>query len=325
MVLPNNVRRVIDHGSRIKIWVYGEPFSGKSTLADTFPDPIFLNTDGNCDSFTAPLIEVKAQYSNGLLVQQPWEVFVSAVEELARGNHGYRTVVVDLIEDVFEHCRTYCCNRMGIEHESDNNFKAWDYVSVHFLSVMKQLTTLPMNVVLLSHAEHRDIVRRNGERISMERPILRDKVANKIAGMVDLVTYLSVDDDGRHLNFKTSTAMFGGGRLQLSTNRIECSYDAIATLYGAQRGAPPMGMAPQGGSSSTSFSAGQSFASVSTQGSMPPQLKPVARNMTPPDGIPYEPPALQGAMPPAQFSGTIQQGTMGNQAPVSTIDDDVPF
>ena len=291
MVLPNNVRRVIDHGSRIKIWVYGEPFSGKSTLADTFPDPIFLNTDGNCDSFTAPLIEVKAQYSNGLLVQQPWEVFVSAVEELARGNHGYRTVVVDLIEDVFEHCRTYCCNRMGIEHESDNNFKAWDYVSVHFLSVMKQLTTLPMNVVLLSHAEHRDIVRRNGERISMERPILRDKVANKIA----------------------------------STNRIECSYDAIATLYGAQRGAPLMGMVPQGGSSSTSFSAGQSFASVSTQGSMPPQLKPVARNMTPPDGIPYEPPALQAAMPPAQFSGTIQQGTMGNQAPVSTIDDDVPF
>ena len=58
-MLPKNERRKVNPASRKKVWLYGLPFSGKTTLADHFPNPIMLNTDGNLNSFTAPEIEIK--------------------------------------------------------------------------------------------------------------------------------------------------------------------------------------------------------------------------------------------------------------------------
>lgn len=324
MALPKPSRRVIATKTRKKLWIYSAPFAGKSTLADHFPTPIVLNTDGNVDSYTANVIEVKAEYSNGLLLRQPWEVFVSTVEELARGGHGYETVVVDLVEDVFEHCRVWSCRQLGIEHESDNNFKAWDYVSIHFLSAMKKLTTLPVNVVLLSHCEQREVNRRNGEKFTFVRPLLRDKVANKIAGMVDIVAYLTAEDDGRYLNFKTGDGMFGGGRLELKAPRIESSYEAIVSVYNEQRPLVVEDKAPEGVSPSTTAVAVQSSPSVSRQGSTPRPAKRVAESKKPLDeksyeGLASEPKPVQG-----QYESTTPKGILDNLLS-SPESDDIPF
>ena len=36
-------------------------------------------------------------------------------------------------EDLYESCRVYMCGQMGISHESDDSFKAWDKVRSEFL------------------------------------------------------------------------------------------------------------------------------------------------------------------------------------------------
>lgn len=325
-MLPKPERRTIERASRMKIWIYSAPFAGKSTLADTFPKPLFLSTDGNINSYTAPVVEIKPEYSRGLQVKTPWEVFVGAVEDLARGGHGFETVVVDLVEDVFEHCRVYSCKKLGIEHESDNNFKAWDYVSLHFLDTFKKLTTLPMNVVLLSHCEHRKVIRRSGEEFYVNRPLIRDKVANKIAGMVDIVAYLTVDTDGRHLNFKTDDGMFGGGRLSLVSNKIDATFAAVAQVYTSQRPLVLGGTAPSTVAPTVSL-AGQSSPSAATQVSTPAPIKREAVSTRPQDGTTYVGLASAKGSGSSGFGATAPAVSVGSAAvpATSSPDDDIPF
>lgn len=234
-MLPTNQRRTINMAERKKIWIYGSAFVGKSTFADHFEAPIFLNTDGNTNSFTAPYILIRSEYKGQIKVKDAWTVFTDAVTDLSRGGHSYKTVVVDLVEDTYEHCRFWAYGKLGITHESDNSFKAWDFVRNNFLNVYKQLTTLPMNVVLISHEDtSRDFTKRTGDKVSMVSPAIQEKVANKLAGMVDIVARLTDTPQGRMLNFKSDEYMFGGGRLTIPKPQIKCSYDELDAIYKAQ-------------------------------------------------------------------------------------------
>lgn len=234
-MLPTNQRRVINMAERKKIWVYGSAFVGKSTFADHFPSPIFLNSDGNTNSFTAPYILIRSEYKGQIKVKDAWTVFTDAITDLSRGGHDYKTVVVDLVEDTYEHCRFWAYGKMGITHESDNSFKAWDFVRNNFLNAYKQLTTLPMNVVLISHEDvSRDLTKRSGDKISMVAPAIQERVANKLAGMVDIVARLTDTPQGRMLNFKSDEYMFGGGRLNIPKPQIKCDYAELDALYKAQ-------------------------------------------------------------------------------------------
>ena len=59
MLLPKNERRNIEKVEKRVIWIYGAPFSGKTTFANAFPDPLMLNTDGNIKFVDAPYIHIK--------------------------------------------------------------------------------------------------------------------------------------------------------------------------------------------------------------------------------------------------------------------------
>ena len=233
MILPKNERRVINASDRKKIWLYGAPFSGKTTLADQFPDPLFLNTDGNLNSFTGQVVEIKDTL-DGRLKVTAWENFEAVIDELAKGSE-FKTIVVDLLEDTYEHCRQFMYGEMGITHESDSNFKAWDMVLNRYLTSIKKLTTLPYNIVFISHEDTtKDITKRSGDKITSIKPNLREKVATKISGMVDIVARVVCEDDVRTLQFKSDDIVFGGGRLKLNETVIPLTYEALESVYEAQ-------------------------------------------------------------------------------------------
>lgn len=235
MILPSTARRKIDVASKKKVWLYGAPFSGKTTLADNFPTPLMLNTDGNTNSFSAPLIEIR-ETLEGRQKISAWDNFKSVIDELQKGSE-FKTIVVDLVEDTYEHCRRYCYDKLGIEHESDNSFKAWDYVRNEFLTTMKKLMTLEYNIVLISHEDmSKDITKRSGDKITAIKPNINEKVANKLAGMVDIVARVvcDADTDERTLQFKSDSVVFGGGRLKIKHAIIPLSYDALCGVYNEQ-------------------------------------------------------------------------------------------
>lgn len=237
MLLPKNERRNIEKIEKKVIWIYGLPFSGKTFFANKFPDPLMLNTDGNIKFVDAPYIRIKDEIIQKGRMQPErkfaWEVFKDTVEELEKKDNSFKTIVVDLLEDVYEHCRVFMCNQMGISHESDDSFKAWDKVRSEFLNTMKRLVNLDYeNIVFISHEDtSKDIMKKGGDKITAIKPNLQDKVANKIAGMVDIVARCIADGNVRNLSFKTSEVIFGGGRLTVSTDEIPLDYEAFTDLY----------------------------------------------------------------------------------------------
>lgn len=236
MILPKNERRNIEEINKKVVWLYGSPFSGKTTFANKFPDPLILNTDGNIKFVDAPYISIKNKVEvNGrrTITTLAWEIFKETIAELEKKDNDFKTIIVDLLEDCYEHCRLYMYEQMGITHESDDSFKAWDKVRTEYLSTMKRLVNLDYeNIILISHEDtSKDIMKKSGDKITAIKPNIQDKVATKIAGMVDIVARVVADGDDRVLSFKTNEVIFGGGRLKTSYSEIDLDYDEFLKVY----------------------------------------------------------------------------------------------
>ena len=236
MLLPENKRRNLESTTKKVIWIYGSPFSGKTTFANQFPDPIMLNTDGNIKFVDAPYIHIKDEVKkNGRMTERKsaWGNFKEVLGELELKENSFKTIVVDLLEDMYEHCRRFVCDQKGWDHESDDSFRAWDMVRSEFLNTMKRLMNLDYeNIVLISHLDTtKDITKKGGDKLTSIKPNINDKVANKIAGMVDIVARTIADDGQYVLSFKRNEVIFGGGRLKFKAAEIPLDYKAFCDLY----------------------------------------------------------------------------------------------
>lgn len=241
MILPKNERRNVEVVTKKVVWLYGSPFSGKTTFANQFPDPLMLNTDGNIKFVDAPYIHIKDEVKkNGRMTERKmaWESFKEVVAELELKENTFKTIVVDLLEDVYEYCRRYVCNERGWDHESDDSFKAYDIVRVEFLSTMKRLMNLDYeNIVLISHLDTgKDITKKGGDKITKIAPNINEKIANKVAGMVDIVARCIADDKTYIMSFKRNEVIFGGGRLKFKVAEIPLEYKAFCDLYAEANG-----------------------------------------------------------------------------------------
>lgn len=235
MNLPSTNRVAIAQSNFVKLWIYGAPFSGKTTLADKSDTPLNLNSDGNVKYVTMPRLPIKDEVTTtGRITKRKyaWEVFTEAISKLEKGS-DFKTIVVDLLEDEYDYCRVYMCDKKGWEHESDDSFKAYDIVRSEFLRTIKRLLNLPYNIVLISHEDtSRDIMTKD-KKITAITPNLQEKLRNKIAGMVDLVCRVVVESDGtRKLTFKSNEVIFGGGRLQgVKTTECPLNWDSLMGVY----------------------------------------------------------------------------------------------
>ena len=245
MALPSTQEVAITIDGYKKIWLYGEPFSGKTHLAAEAPKPILeLNTDGNIKYYTMPRISI-TDTKEGRQTIPAWEVFKNAVDDLEAGS-DFKTIVLDLTEDIYDHCRKYMCDKRGWEHESDDSFKAYDIVRSEFLRVIRKLVNLPYNIILISHEDtSKDVTKRSGDKVTKIKPNVVDKIANKLAGMVDIVVRTIKDGDNYTLSTKTSDVIFGGGRLTgLRAVNVPNNWDSIESMYATVGGQKTVTEAP---------------------------------------------------------------------------------
>ena len=233
MILPENKRVQRDGAKSIKIWVYGTPNIGKTTFANQFPDPLMINTDGNYKYIDAPVISLVGDET-----KDPWEVFIDIIDTVVKGNHTYKTIVVDLVEDVYQYARNYYCKKLKIDHESELGYaKGYDIIRNNFLIALRKLVNAPYNIVFISHEETETIKDRIGRETTVFKTALPDKVAKKISGMVEITGRISAasktDDkgepvDSRVLQLSSNKEQYGGNKIPtIKVDTIELSYDNL--------------------------------------------------------------------------------------------------
>jgi phage nucleotide-binding protein len=241
MLLPKNQRREKKVDVNPDIWIYADSYVGKSTFADKFDDLLFLNTDGNVDNTTSPVVRIadEVSYEGRLKKEKPaWEVFLEVVTELEKKDNSFKRVAIDLVEDLYEHCRLYIYKKLGIDHEQDAGFgKGWDMVRTEFLSAMKRLKNLGYQVIFISKELTSEITLKNGNKITTIKPNLNDKVANVLAGIVDLTVRAYMDGEERYLQLEKKENVFGGGRFNFKVPVVKLDKDEfIKALKDAQEG-----------------------------------------------------------------------------------------
>lgn len=241
MLLPENKRRERKIDTSPDMWIYGDSYVGKSTFVDQFDDLLFINTDGNTDNTTSPLIHIKDEITvQGRLTNRKfaWEVFLDVVAELEKKENSFKRIAIDLVEDLYEHCRLYMYDKLGIEHEQDAGYgKGWDMVRTEYLSTIKRLKNLGYQIIYISKEIESEITLKGGTKLTTVKPNINDKVANILAGTVDLTARVFMDGQDRYIQLGKKENIFGGGRFNFKVDKIPLDKDEfIEALKEAQAG-----------------------------------------------------------------------------------------
>ncbi|MCG1513063.1 AAA family ATPase [Staphylococcus epidermidis] len=242
MTLPKNIRREKKIDERPDFWIYGDSYVGKSTFVDQFDDLLFLNTDGNTDNTTSPVINIKDEVvKEGRITKRTfaWEQFLNVVSELETDkDSGFKAIAIDLFEDLREHCRIYVFDKNGWEHESDGGYgKGWAMVKTEFNNAIKRLKNLGCQIIYISKEVKSETTLKGGAVRTNFIPNIDDKTANFTTGTVDLTIRAFMNSDGvRLLQLSKQRNVFGGGRFNFLNDTCELSKDEfIQELINAQK------------------------------------------------------------------------------------------
>ena len=231
MILPENKRREKSVITDPDMWIYGDSYVGKSTFVDKIDNLLFLNTDGNTENTTSPVIRImNTTTKNGRMTEtkMAWENFLDVVSELEKKENSFEVVAIDLIEDLYEHCRLYMYDKLKIEHEQDAGFgKGWDMVRTEFLSTMKRLKNLGYRIIYISKELKTEINLKNGAKLTSFSPNVNDKVMNVLEGTVTLTVRAFMNNRGRFLQLAKQENVTGGGRFNFVHDTCELDMNAF--------------------------------------------------------------------------------------------------
>ncbi|MCO6439008.1 MAG: ATP-binding protein [Phycisphaerae bacterium] len=160
------------------VLVYGAPKIGKSTFASQFPGALFLECEPGLNQLEVFKI---ATYT--------WDDLLAACKLVAAGDHPFKTIVVDTIDNAFKYCTDHVCGKHGIEYEGDMaHGKGWALVKNEWHRVLTRLASLPYGLVLISHAVDKTVETRTGE-YTRTQPSLPDRARNVVLGLVDIILF----------------------------------------------------------------------------------------------------------------------------------------
>ena len=241
IILPKNERKESTINTTPDMWLYGDSYSGKTVFMDSFDDNLMVNTDGNVDHITSPVFRVTDEVKvEGRITKRKfaWEVFKELVSELEKKENDFKIITIDLVEDLYEHCRLYMYDKNDWEHESDGGYgKGYDMIKTEFLSTMKRLKNTGYQIVYISKQLKNDVTLKNGTSITTLKPNISDKIANVLAGTVDLTARIYVDGNNHYMNFKADEYTFGGSRYNFGVTQIPLNKNAfIDVMIKSQNG-----------------------------------------------------------------------------------------
>lgn len=242
MVLPQNKRREKKIDKRPDFWIYADSYVGKSTFVDNVDNVLFINTDGNTDNTTAPIVEVAdipRKEGRRTVTDYGWETFTEVITQLATDENTFEAVAIDLVEDLYELCRSYVFDQQGWEHESDGDWgKGWAMVKKEFNDSIKRLKMLGYQIIYISKEKTNTVKLAGGQDVDHFSPNIGDGHANFLSGTVDMTLRAYIDTDDVHkLQLIKDKNSFGGTRIDFKTNVIGLDYDEfIDELVRAQDG-----------------------------------------------------------------------------------------
>lgn len=210
----------------MRIWLYGKPFSGKTTFASDIPNSVILSTDGNATELfkKEDIVPIKSV-----------DDISNFIKEYQSGHYnGKDTIIIDVTEHVYDLLREYTLEKNKIEHESDSSWgKGWKLVEDAEWYTLSKLARLADNVIFISHEDEYTVKSPIGTETTHYRPALNSKLHDKMTGLMTIVCRASVKEttiNGNvikkyYITIGDSSNELSGTRVKLKETKIENSWE----------------------------------------------------------------------------------------------------
>jgi hypothetical protein len=180
-MLPTKKTMAVTDISKYTMLIYGVPKIGKSTFCSQLDSPLFIATEPGLNALDTFQVDCSS-----------WKQFKKACVELQKGDHDFKTVIIDTVDNLFMQCSEYICKEKGVSHESDLPMgKGYSLVTDEFKRVLTKLAALPYGVILISHAQQITVETRTGD-FTKTTTTLGGKQKKFVNGFVDMILYFDI-------------------------------------------------------------------------------------------------------------------------------------
>jgi hypothetical protein len=214
------------------VFLYGEPKSGKTTMATKFPKHLLLAFEKGYNAIPGAM----AQPINS------WSEFRKVLRQLKsdEAKNRFETIIVDTADIAYDLCEKYICANakradggVGVDAVGDIPYgKGYTLVANEFDECLRSILQMNYGLVLISHSIDKTFKDVNGQEYQQIVPTLSSKARNIVSRMCDLIGYSRVIDteDG-----KLSTKLFlrgtpryvAGSRFKYTPDYIDFNYTSL--------------------------------------------------------------------------------------------------
>lgn len=168
--------------------VYGEGGVGKTTFASSAPKPILADCEGGTKYFGLRGIGID------VAVIESWNDmnFKDGFGTIIKGDK-YETVVIDPIGDLMDKLKRYM-NTLNdsklVQKDGSPTMAGWGWLKKTLRDYIKVIRDCGKHVIIIAHLDEQ----KDEDRI-VKRPKVETKLSDEIVNMVDVVGYMTVEQD----------------------------------------------------------------------------------------------------------------------------------
>jgi len=192
--------------------IFGEKGIGKTSLAAQFPDSLVFQWEPGRKNLKIRQVPDLSHGETPLT----WQRYKAYLKLLIKGKHGYKTIVMDTIDRVYEACLQQVCLERGIKHPNDaNDYGAtWGAVKKEFEVWMNVILENGMTPIFVSHARVQTFQARTGEPFDLVVPTCQGVAWNYMKAACDLALYYGYSGTERIFSIRGSDRLWAACGLE---------------------------------------------------------------------------------------------------------------
>ena len=219
------------------VFFYGEPKSGKTTIATKFPRHLLLAFEKGYNAIPGAM----AQPIN------TWSEFRKVLRQLkdVKVKEQFETIIIDTADIAYDLCEKYICDNakrpdggFGVDSVADIGYgKGYTMVAKEFDEWLRSIIQMDYGLVLISHAMDKTFKDETNTEYSQIVPTLGNKPRQIVSRMCDIIGYSrSVQDN----EGGTTTKLFmrgtpryvAGSRFKYTPDYIDFNYKSLVKAIG---------------------------------------------------------------------------------------------
>lgn len=233
-IAPHQVSRDLRGYS---VFFYGEPKSGKTTIATKFPRHLLLAFEKGYNAIPGAM----AQPING------WAEFKKVLKQLLdpKVKEKFETIIIDTSDIAYDLCEKYICANakrsdggFGVDSIGDIPFgKGYTMVAKEFDESLRSIVQMGYGLVLISHAVDKTFTDETGKEFNQIVPTLGSKPRNIVSRMCDIIGYSRSiqNEDGTtttKLFMRGTPRYIAGSRFKYTPDYIDFTYNDLVKAIG---------------------------------------------------------------------------------------------